>query len=146
MLGQAASSFVPGAGGSGMLGGATGPQSIRRHHCGSSCPSSAMVPAVASTLPRQLALSQPRFVSCPQETQNSASPFPTIIRTQLLSVLLTLLSSQVEKLRPKMCGWVRTGSSGLPLSPSWLWFLLSWLITASGRATCSHMFYAGHEM
>ena len=51
----------------------------------------------------------------------------TVIQTQLLPVLPTLLSSQVERPRPKTCGQVRAGSAGPLLSPSWPWFPLSWL-------------------
>lgn len=55
-------------------------------------------------------------ICLPQETQNNTS-FPSD-SNMLLPVLSTLLSSQVEKLRSKMCGRVRDGSSGPPRSPS----------------------------
>lgn len=108
MLGQPASPSVPWC---------RGQWGVRRgalKHCGSSC----TAPGPCSG---QLALNQ--------EAQNSASPFPTVIQTQQLPVPHTPLSSQAEKLRPKTDGGVRAGSSGLPLSPSCLWFPPSWLIT-----------------
>lgn len=64
----------------------------------------------------------------PQESQNNASPFPTVIQTAT-ACSPTLLSSLVEKLRSKMCGQLRAASAGPLVSPSCLWFSVSWLIT-----------------
>lgn len=73
------------------------------------------------------ALSQPRSVSLREPEQCLTISYSDSNIATACSP--RLLSSLVEKLRSKMCGQLRAASAGPLVSPSCLWFSVSWLIT-----------------